>query len=248
MPEDEVDAFLDEVGFDAWNHEQDAGAPWGPAVEAARGAVPAPPRAAGGLPGPVPGRAWTARSRAPWRSWRSCTRPAPGWWPSPTGRPRLFPHAEATFDFLALFEGIVVSGREGVAKPDPAVFDLLLEPLRPRPGPHRLRRRLAGQRRRSSRGRPAGRWSSPAPTSCAATSAGSACSTVPDQADAVAHGQHHHLDPVVGEHLVVERLDAPRCPASVIAGSSTRPLQSTLSTRITPSGASLARVASKYAE
>jgi 2-haloacid dehalogenase len=38
----------------------------------------------------------------------------------------LFPHAEAAFDFLALFEGIVVSGREGVAKPDPAVFDLLL--------------------------------------------------------------------------------------------------------------------------
>ena len=34
MPEDEVDAFLDEVGFDAWNHAQDAGAPWGPAVEA----------------------------------------------------------------------------------------------------------------------------------------------------------------------------------------------------------------------
>ena len=38
----------------------------------------------------------------------------------------LFPHAEAAFDFLGLFDGIVVSGREGVAKPDPAVFDLLL--------------------------------------------------------------------------------------------------------------------------
>jgi 2-haloacid dehalogenase len=38
----------------------------------------------------------------------------------------MFPYAETTFDFLALFEGIVVSGREGVAKPDPAVFDLLL--------------------------------------------------------------------------------------------------------------------------
>ena len=37
-----------------------------------------------------------------------------------------FPYAEAAFDFLALFEGIVVSGREGVAKPDPSVFDLLL--------------------------------------------------------------------------------------------------------------------------
>ena len=33
-----------------------------------------------------------------------------------------FPHADATFDFLGRFEGIVVSGVEGVAKPDPALF------------------------------------------------------------------------------------------------------------------------------
>ena len=44
----------------------------------------------------------------------------------------------------------MVSGREGVAKPDPAVFRPPAEPLRPRPGRHRLRRRLAGQRRRSA--------------------------------------------------------------------------------------------------
>jgi 2-haloacid dehalogenase len=37
----------------------------------------------------------------------------------------MFPHALERFDFLALFEDIVVSGAEQVAKPDPAVFEVL---------------------------------------------------------------------------------------------------------------------------
>ena len=37
----------------------------------------------------------------------------------------LFPQALERFDFLALFEDIVVSGAEKLAKPDPAVFELL---------------------------------------------------------------------------------------------------------------------------
>lgn len=37
----------------------------------------------------------------------------------------LFPHALARFDFLGLFGDIVVSGAEGVAKPDPAIFERL---------------------------------------------------------------------------------------------------------------------------
>ena len=36
-----------------------------------------------------------------------------------------FPIAEERFPFLAFFEGIVVSGREGLVKPDPAIFDLV---------------------------------------------------------------------------------------------------------------------------
>jgi 2-haloacid dehalogenase len=39
----------------------------------------------------------------------------------------LFPQALDRFDFLALFDDIVVSGAEGVAKPDPAVFAVLRE-------------------------------------------------------------------------------------------------------------------------
>ncbi|CAN5651000.1 HAD family phosphatase [soil metagenome] len=37
----------------------------------------------------------------------------------------LFPHALARHDFLGLFEDIVVSGAEGLAKPDPAIFERL---------------------------------------------------------------------------------------------------------------------------
>jgi 2-haloacid dehalogenase len=37
----------------------------------------------------------------------------------------LFPHARERFDFLALFDDIVVSGDEGVAKPAPEIFALL---------------------------------------------------------------------------------------------------------------------------
>jgi len=38
-----------------------------------------------------------------------------------------FVHAEERFEFLAWFRGIVVSGREGVRKPDPQIFRILFE-------------------------------------------------------------------------------------------------------------------------
>ena len=38
-----------------------------------------------------------------------------------------FPIARERFDFLDWFEGIVVSGEEGVAKPDPRIFQILLD-------------------------------------------------------------------------------------------------------------------------
>ena len=125
MPEDEIDAFLDEVGFHAWNHEQDAGASWGPAVEEHAARFPHhrellaayPARFAESLDGPVEGTvAILEELHAAGTRLVALTN-----WSA-----ELFPHAEAAFDFLGLFEGIVVSGREGVAKPDPAVFDLLL--------------------------------------------------------------------------------------------------------------------------
>jgi 2-haloacid dehalogenase len=41
--------------------------------------------------------------------------------------------AQERFPFLAWFEGIVVSGREGLVKPDPAIFELLIERYQLRP-------------------------------------------------------------------------------------------------------------------
>ena len=38
-----------------------------------------------------------------------------------------FPHAEERFEWLDWFDGIVVSGRVGLAKPDPAIFRYLLD-------------------------------------------------------------------------------------------------------------------------
>ena len=46
----------------------------------------------------------------------------------------LFPVALEQFQFLELFEDIIVSGEEGVAKPDPEIFEVLEERLRHRAG------------------------------------------------------------------------------------------------------------------
>jgi len=37
----------------------------------------------------------------------------------------LYPHAPATFAFLELLDDVVVSGTEGVAKPDPRIFEIV---------------------------------------------------------------------------------------------------------------------------
>ena len=41
-----------------------------------------------------------------------------------------FPPARERFDFLSWFDGIVVSGQEGVIKPDPRIFRILLDRFR----------------------------------------------------------------------------------------------------------------------
>lgn len=46
----------------------------------------------------------------------------------------LFPVAVERFEFLDLFEDIIVSGEEGVAKPDPEIFEVLEERVRHRAG------------------------------------------------------------------------------------------------------------------
>jgi 2-haloacid dehalogenase len=127
MPPDEVDAFLDEVGFAAWNHRQDAGGAWAEAVEAHGRRFPHrrellaayPARFPETLAGPIEGSVEILRELH--RRGRTRLLALTNW------SAELFPYAESAFEFLQLFEGILVSGVERVAKPDQAVFRLLLE-------------------------------------------------------------------------------------------------------------------------
>lgn len=123
MPDEAaVDAFLDEVDFDAWNHEFDRGTDWdeGVAAHAARH-----PRHAGVL----------AAYHARWHE------TVPG---SVEGMPELLAELDAAgvplyaitnfsalkwdetvarYPFLgASFRDVVVSGRERLTKPDPEIF------------------------------------------------------------------------------------------------------------------------------
>jgi 2-haloacid dehalogenase len=126
LPAHEVDAFLDEVGFAAWNREQDAGASWAEAVHRHGDLYPHrrellaayPARFTETLGGEVPGSVALLRELhdAQVRLLALTN------WSAET-----FPHARARFDWLDLFEDVVVSGVEGIAKPDPAIFRLLLE-------------------------------------------------------------------------------------------------------------------------
>ncbi|HET8600637.1 MAG TPA: HAD family phosphatase [Segeticoccus sp.] len=121
----------DGTGFDffAWNHRQDEGRPWAEAEEAAVRAHPG----------------WEAAIRAYRKNFAASLtgavddtvqilRELHG-----AGVPlfaltnwseELFPVALDRFPFLDLFEDIVVSGEEKVAKPDPRIWEVLEERVR----------------------------------------------------------------------------------------------------------------------
>ena len=121
-----IEAFLDEVGFPGWNHAVDAGTTtWTDAVAALAAAHPHhrelieayPLRFAETLAGPIEDSVEVLRELhelglrlLALTNWSAET----------------FPVALERFDFLALFDDIVVSGAERVAKPDPEIFALLV--------------------------------------------------------------------------------------------------------------------------
>jgi 2-haloacid dehalogenase len=125
--DEDVEEFLDEVGFAEWNSTVDAGDwTWAEAVEDLTARHPHrreliaayPARFTETLAGPIEGSVEVLRElhRAGVRlvaltNWSV----------------ELFPHARERFDFLELFEGIVVSGEERLAKPDRRIFELLLD-------------------------------------------------------------------------------------------------------------------------
>lgn len=126
--EEEARAFLasDDVCFGAWNHAQDAGRSWAEALawlaehhprwlEHGKAYVEHFPES---LPGLVPGSADVLRELV---AQQVPTYALTNW------SAELWPVATARFAELGLFRDVVVSGEAGVAKPDPAIFDLTAE-------------------------------------------------------------------------------------------------------------------------
>lgn len=120
--EAEADRFLREFDFHDWNHRCDAGRPWAEALSWLERTHPewAPhgrsyvDHFAASLTGEIPG------SVAVLRELRAAAVPQCGLtnWSA-----ELFhAHAPRRYDFLALLDHVVVSGDEGVAKPDPRIY------------------------------------------------------------------------------------------------------------------------------
>ncbi len=122
-----MEAFLADVTSATWNHQMDAGKPWADAVAELVAIHPERrdlieaywTRWADMLHGDIPDTVAILREL---RDRGAVRLLALTNWSAET-----FPVARERFDFLGWFEGIVVSGEEGVAKPDPAIFAILLE-------------------------------------------------------------------------------------------------------------------------
>ncbi len=121
-----VITFMDEIDFAAWNHAQDAGRTFDEGVAAVAERWPQHVESlhtyrrnfTRTVVGEIAGSAQVVEElQAADVRLLALTN-----WSAET-----FPWARSSFGVLDLFEGIVVSGVEGVAKPDPAVFALLID-------------------------------------------------------------------------------------------------------------------------
>ncbi len=148
-----MEDFLANVCTVEWNERQDAGRTF---AEARRRAAAAARRQGGSHRGVRPPvrrddprrhRRHRRHPRGP-EERRACRATR-----SPTGRPRRFRPQRQRFAFLSWFDGIVVSGEEGVIKPDPRIFRILLERYRDRAGRGRVHRRQSRECRRRRRAR-----------------------------------------------------------------------------------------------
>jgi 2-haloacid dehalogenase len=123
---DEMESFLAEVTTAEWNAHQDAGRPWAEAIELLVAEHPErrelieafharwPEMLAGEIPG-------TVHVLAELRAAGVRLVALSNW------SAEMFPIARERFDFLAWFEGIVISGDVGVNKPDRRIFEHLAE-------------------------------------------------------------------------------------------------------------------------
>ncbi|MCY7394995.1 MAG: HAD family phosphatase [Nocardioides sp.] len=125
---EEARRFLaaDDFDFMAWNHGPDSGGSWD-AAEASLArrhphwishALAYRRHFAASLLGEVPGIGDVVREL------HAAGTPQ---WGLTNWSHELYPHAPARFELLRLLDGVVVSGTEGVAKPDPRIYALVAE-------------------------------------------------------------------------------------------------------------------------
>ncbi|AJP59561.1 HAD family hydrolase [Pandoraea vervacti] len=127
-----MERFLAEVCHTEWNEQQDRGRPWKAAIDEAIARHPdheANIRAyferwTEMIPGDISG---TVDILAQLRERHFRLLALTNW------SAETFPIAQARFPFLGWFEGIVVSGRERMIKPDPAIFRCLIARYHLRP-------------------------------------------------------------------------------------------------------------------
>jgi 2-haloacid dehalogenase len=121
-----MEKFLDEVDFKTWNATLDAGQPFAAAISAATRRHPKfaahfeafhqrwPETLVGPIHGMLPlVKALRAKQIPLYLLTNSSA--------------ETYPRAVAQFEFLAEFDGAVVSGRLGVAKPDPRIYAALIQ-------------------------------------------------------------------------------------------------------------------------
>ncbi|HET6940127.1 MAG TPA: HAD family phosphatase [Nocardioides sp.] len=122
--EEEARRFFDADDFDfmAWNQVQDAGGSWADGLDAVRRSHPH----------------WERHVQAYRENFERSLGEVPGtgdlvrelddagvpMWGLTNWSHELYPYAPRLYPILGLLEDVVVSGTEGVAKPDPAIFEL----------------------------------------------------------------------------------------------------------------------------
>ena len=122
-----IDAYLEQIGFHDWNRRQDGGRPWAEGIaelharhgDRAHPAVEYPARHALTIAEPIAGT-WAILDRLAARGHAlyAITNWSSECWPDAQ---RLHPRLEQ------VFRDIVVSGREGLLKPDAAIFRILCD-------------------------------------------------------------------------------------------------------------------------
>lgn len=123
--EEEVDYFLNNVATLEWNEQQDAGRTVAEGTAALIAEHPAFEREiriyydrwTETITGPIEGSVEILRALHASGKYRLLG--LTNW------SAELFPWARETFDYLSLFEDILVSGEVGLQKPDPAIYQLL---------------------------------------------------------------------------------------------------------------------------